>query len=110
MNGYIWSFGGDNDRGMTRKTCPGATVPTTKPTWSGLGLQEQRHMINLLRRGKASIILISHTKGSYIFRKVDILTPITFIIKRELQTLITTPYTYSSKNLHHRTDITSSPP
>jgi len=73
----------DENQSTTRKTYRSATLPTTKPTWTGLILQEQRHMIKPLRRDKASIMLISHTKGSYLFRKLDFLTPIKFITQKK---------------------------
>jgi hypothetical protein len=69
----------EENQSTTRKTCPGVAVLTTKPTRTDLGLKEQRHVIMPLRCDKASSIIISHTKGSYLFRKVDILTPVTFI-------------------------------
>jgi hypothetical protein len=72
----------EENKSTTRKTCPGDTVPTTKPTGTDLVLQGQRQMISHIRCSKASIIITSHTKGSYFFRKVDILTPATFITKR----------------------------
>ena len=81
----------EGNQSITTKICPGATVPTTKPTWTDTGLQKQRHMIKPRRRGKASVILISHTKGSYQVRR-------SHTNHIQLQTTITTVYTYNTKN------------
>jgi hypothetical protein len=99
----------EENQSTARKTCPGDTVPTTKPTGTDLGLQKQRQMVSHLRSRKAYIIITSHTGGSYFFRILDILTPATFITKRELQTLITNLQIYIGNNLQHRTVITSFP-